>query len=38
MFLISTFAPNSAAPGRRSEMFASQRNEPFSISAVETPR
>ena len=38
MFLTSTLERSSSAPWGRMEMLASQRKEPFSMSAVETPR
>ena len=37
MFLSSAFGRNSCSPGRRTETFASQRSEPFSMSQSETP-
>ena len=37
MFLTSTLVPSSRAPRGRSETLASQRKEPFSMSASEAP-
>ena len=37
MFFTSALVPYSVAPTGRSEMLASQRNEPSSMLPVETP-